>query len=86
MDQALPGVGRRADTENTTQLKGWVTAALPAGDERTVLVTELTCTEPGCPPVETVIALIGQGEPQQWKLHKPIAAITEDDVRSLIGT
>jgi hypothetical protein len=83
---ALPGTNPRPDATATARVKGWVAAALPPGDERTILVTELACTEPGCPPVETVIALLGPGEREQWRLHKPVAAITEDDVRSTLRT
>jgi hypothetical protein len=82
----LPGTNPRPDATATARVKAWVTAALDPGDERTILVTELACTEPGCPPVETVIALLGPEEREQWKLHKPVAAITASDVRSALGT
>jgi hypothetical protein len=82
MEPALPGLGRRTEATATARIKGWAADTLPPDDERTILVTELACSEPGCPPVETVIALLGPGGPQQWKLHKPAASITEDDVRS----
>jgi hypothetical protein len=86
MDHALSGARRRAETIAVARVKGWVAAALAPDEQRTILVTELACTEPGCPPVETVIALLGRGDRQQWKLHKPLADITEDDVRSAVST
>jgi hypothetical protein len=81
-----PGSRSRPDAAASAQVKAWVAAALAPDDERTILVTELACTEPGCPPVETVIALLGPGEREQWKLHKPVAAVTETDVRSALRT
>ncbi|MEM7094264.1 MAG: hypothetical protein AAF567_14775 [Actinomycetota bacterium] len=45
-----------------------------------MLVTELECSEPGCPPIETVIALLREGEQVQHKIHKPIAEVSEADV------
>jgi hypothetical protein len=81
----LPGARPRPDGAATARIKAWVAAALAPDDERTILVTELACTEPGCPPVETVIALLQQGEPERWKLHKPVATVTEDDVRALFA-
>ena len=81
-----PGARPRPDPAASARVKDWATAVLHPGDECTVLVTELACTEPGCPPVETVIALLGRAEPTQWKLHKPVAAITENDVRTALGT
>jgi hypothetical protein len=79
----LPGTSPRPDAGATAQVKAWVAAALPPDDTRTILVTELACAEPGCPPVETVIALLGDEE-RRWKLHKPIAALTESDVRATV--
>ncbi len=48
----------------------------------TVMVTELRCTEPGCPALETVIAILDTpGQPRQHKLQKPLADVTiSDDV------
>jgi hypothetical protein len=80
----LPGARPRPDGAATARVKAWATAALAPDHERAVLVTELACSEPGCPPVETVIALLGPGEPQRWKIHKPVAELTEDDVRALL--
>ena len=68
----------------TTQIKAWVTDAFGLADTATVLVTELRCTEPGCPPLETVIALLSaDGPATQYKLHKAVAEVTEADVAAL---
>jgi hypothetical protein len=55
-----------------------------------ILVTELKCTEPGCPPVETVIALLPDPKSgtkkRQVKIHKPLTEITEEEVvRAISG-
>lgn len=81
----LPGMRPRPDGAAVARVKAWVTAIVGADDERTVVVSELACSEPECPPVETVIGLLGDGVPQRWKIHKPVAAVTEDDVRALLG-
>ncbi|MBX3226982.1 MAG: hypothetical protein KIT84_41040 [Labilithrix sp.] len=50
-------------------------------EEAVVMATELRCTEPGCPPLETVIAVMGDaGGRRQFKIHKAIEAVTYDDV------
>lgn len=48
-------------------------------------VAELRCAEPGCPPVETVVAVLGApgGSPRQWKIHKPMSEVTRGDVERL---
>ena len=43
-------------------IKNWVSSMLKLDNETTVFVTQLECKEPGCPPVETVIALIQSGK------------------------
>jgi len=53
-------------------------------NETTVMVTELKCCEPGCPPIETVIALLkGPGNTQQYKIHKTADEIGLFDVENL---
>jgi len=63
------------------EIKAWVREWLALDDEVTILVTELQCHEPGCPPVETVMALLRQGQPtEQMKIHLPMAEVTREDV------
>ena len=48
------------------------------------MVTELKCLEEGCPPVETVIAILdAPGSTRQYKVHKPVMDIEYEDVVSL---
>ena len=67
--------------EAVRRVKGWVQVHAHAGDDQAVLVTELRCREEGCPPIETVLALLcPHQEPRKWKVRKPVVQITEDDV------
>jgi hypothetical protein len=66
-------------------LKAAAHALFEATDDDAVVVHELSCTEPGCPPIETVVALLRAGsEPRQVKVHKPAVEVTEDDLRVAI--
>ena len=66
-------------------LKATARTLFEAGEDDAVVVNELQCTEPGCPPVETVVALLRAGaEPRQVKVHKPAVEVTEDDLRAAI--
>ncbi|MFV0533280.1 MAG: hypothetical protein ACK5MR_06475 [Cumulibacter sp.] len=78
------GPGRRSDVSQTARVRALVAEYVP--DDVVVMVTELACSEPGCPPVETVIALMYPGNPQQFKLHKPVCEVTADDVRHTLTT
>jgi hypothetical protein len=68
------------------QLKLFARALFNASEDDAVVVNELACTEPGCPPVETVIALLRAGsEPRQVKVHKPAVEVTIEDVELALG-
>jgi hypothetical protein len=72
------------DPAITGQVKEWVRQSFHLPPEATVMVTELRCSEPGCPPLETVIAILeGPGHRRQAKVHCPVAEITEQDVTRL---
>ena len=48
-----------------------------------VAVTEMRCTEPGCPPLETVVVVAPRaGETFQRKFHKPAAQVTREDLQA----
>ena len=46
-----------------------------------VLVTELVCALPGCPPLETVVAFWTDGDRRHhFKVFKPVAMVLGDDL------
>lgn len=62
-------------------LKEWTREALNLPEDAVILATELRCTEPGCPPLETVIAVMRVGDDrQQFKIHKPIDDVVYEDI------
>jgi hypothetical protein len=77
----LFGPRPKTDPKRIAEVKEWAAEIFRLGADVTVMVTELRCTEPGCPPLETVIAILGQpGKPRQFKIHKAIADLTFADV------
>ncbi len=77
----------RPDPAQLAAIKRWVAAALTLPDDVPIMVTELHCSEPGCPPLETVIAILRPGlPPEQRKLHKAVTAITTSDIAELYAT
>lgn len=74
-------VRTKRDVALIRQIKEWAYACLPVSSEATLSVMELECREPGCPPLETVIAAMEEGKgTRQWKLHKPIPDVTRADL------
>ena len=65
----------------TTRVEGWVRARFSLGDLATVMVAEVQCPVPGCPPIETIVAFWdGDGTRYRFKVFKPVADVVEDDV------
>jgi hypothetical protein len=66
-------------TAHLTAVKEQVRSLLSLSGEDIVLVRQLACTEPGCPPVETVVAVLPpDGPTRSWTLHRPVDDLTPD--------
>ncbi|MFF7754144.1 hypothetical protein ACFZCP_34020 [Streptomyces sp. NPDC007971] len=60
-------------------------ALLGLDDDTAVLIRQLACTEPGCPPLETVVVVLPmEGAARRWTLHRPADQITGDDLRTTL--
>jgi hypothetical protein len=69
-----------------SRLKDSVRQLLDVDDDTAVMIRQLDCTEPGCPPVETVVAVLPLNAPaRRWTLHRPVDQITIDDLRLLLA-
>jgi hypothetical protein len=74
----------RPDPVQLAQVRAWASELLFPGHDAPVMVTQLACREPGCPPVETIIGLLERGRTtQHYRLHKAVAAVTRADVARL---
>jgi len=74
-----------SNPEQALQIQARVRRVLSLDEHVTVMVSELRCSEPGCPPLETVIAILdGPGRRRQSRFHKSIAEITTEDIASAI--
>jgi hypothetical protein len=66
------------------EVKDWVRAASGVGEDVTIMVSELSCSEPGCPPYEVVMAVLRPGQPPiQRKLHQRLMELSREDVSAL---
>jgi hypothetical protein len=67
-------------------VKTWVRRHCSLGDDVTVLVAQLACAEPGCPPTETVISILDSNSTTSVRLHKPLSEVTERDIVAAFET
>src|SRR5262249_4440978 len=74
---------RNSDPEHleaVDRLTAWTRERFKLPDDATILVAEVNCTLPGCPPLETVIAFwTGDDQRHQFKVFKPVTEVVEHD-------
>ncbi|PSN12615.1 hypothetical protein C7271_23360 [filamentous cyanobacterium CCP5] len=68
-----------ANPDHIQRLKGWAYEVLKLETAVPISISQLQCHEPGCPPVETVIAVMTQPV-QTFKIHAPVGEISRDQV------
>jgi len=65
------------------RVRTWTREHFNLGDDETIMVSELPCSEPGCPPVETHLVFWTQAGRHQFKVFKPLAEVVPDDLLGL---
>jgi hypothetical protein len=81
-------IGGSASTgkASAVPLKSWVREALRLDDDAVVTVSELECTEPGCPPIETAVTVFVSGDdPFLVKIPKAVADLDRSDLLSALA-
>ena len=82
----LFGGKRTIPADQADRIKAWAREAFHLNDETIVMITELECREPSCPPIETVIAVLkGPGNTQQYKIHKTANEVGLSDLEELVS-
>jgi hypothetical protein len=72
-----------ADGVALKQVQAWVRQQFRLPPQAVVMVTELACQLPGCPPLETVITFWDAPEAtirHHYKIFKPVAQVQQDDL------
>ena len=71
---------KRQDAKALDRLRDWTRARFRLADDATVMASEVTCAVPGCPPVESHIVFWTALGRHHFKIFKPVAEVTEDDL------
>jgi nitrate reductase molybdenum cofactor assembly chaperone NarJ/NarW len=79
------GLTKKSPGLSTEQerVRTWTREHFNLGDEETIMVSELPCSDPGCPPVETHLVFWTQAGRHQFKVFKPLAEVIPDDLLGL---
>jgi hypothetical protein len=63
------------------RVREWTRERFKLPDDAAIMVTELACALPGCPPLETVVAFwSGADTRHHFKVFKPAIEVIEDDL------
>jgi nitrate reductase delta subunit len=78
------GPALKPDPERSAALERvrvWTRTRFALPEDAAILVAQVACSLPGCPPLETAVAFWTEGPTRhQFKLFKPGAEVVEDDL------
>lgn len=72
----------KAAPEKVRQIKTWIYELWKIDLEIPISINQLRCTEPVCPPLETVIGVMTIPA-QKYTIHKPLAEIEYSDISNI---
>ena len=73
--------------EAIVRLKVEARELLGLADDVVISVNEIACRDPDCPGIETVVAVLREGQrPRTARIRKPIIEVTRDDLGVAFGT
>jgi nitrate reductase molybdenum cofactor assembly chaperone NarJ/NarW len=62
------------------RLRAWTRERFTIADDEAVMVSEIACSVPGCPPVETHIVFWTRAGRHHFKIFKPLGEVAADDL------
>ena len=76
------GFGKKGsgDTAAVDRVRDWTRSRFSLSDDETIMVSEVACGVPGCPPVETHLVFWTAAGRHHFKIFKPLADVVEDDL------
>ncbi len=72
---------RPAQAQAIVRVREWTRERFSLPNDATVMVAEVSCRLPGCPPVETAVVFwTAPDRRHQFKLFKPVAEVACEDL------
>jgi hypothetical protein len=70
-----------AHAQALDRVRTWTRERFKVADKVPIVVAEIACGLPGCPPLETVVAFwTADDRRHQFKLFKPVQEVARDDL------
>ena len=76
------GFGRTSAESSAAvdRVRDWTRTRFKLADDETVMVSQIACGVPGCPPLETHVVFWSEAGRHHFKVFKPLAQVSEDDL------
>jgi G3E family GTPase len=72
-------------SQTLEQIKFWMRQNFGFAKTIPIIVKEVPCVKPACPPIETaIVAILNNEPPRHFKIQRPIQEVTFDNVYDLI--
>ena len=62
------------------RLRAWTRERFTLTDDETIMASEIACSVPGCPPVETDVVFWTQAGRHHFKIFKPLREVVAADL------
>jgi hypothetical protein len=62
------------------RVRDWTRTRFALTEDDTVMVSEIACSVPGCPPIETHLVFWTAAGRHHFKIFKPLTEVIEDDL------
>ncbi len=63
------------------RVKAWTRERFRLTEDDSIMVTQIECGAPGCPPLETIVAFwTSDAQRRHYKIFKPVEDVVEDDL------
>ena len=72
--------------DESSRIRAMVRTEFALADHAVVVVNELECSEPGCPPIHTAIFVFWPQSVEHYKLQRPMAEVDASDIQALALT
>lgn len=81
MARTLLGGNRGRQAEAVAAISGWTRQRFDLSEHAPLMVSEIVCGAPGCPPLETVVLFWDEdGTRYGFKIFKPLGEVVEADL------
>jgi hypothetical protein len=74
----------RSGPDAVARVKHWLSSQFHLPDDAAVMVSELRCREDGCPPLETILAILTPTGRWHRTIHRATADLTEADIVTVL--